>query len=33
MEGVKPEHVGELAKGYLWKGVRDYLLEENKGKY
>jgi ferredoxin/flavodoxin len=33
MEGVKPEPVEELAKGYLWKGVRDYLLEENTGKY
>ncbi|MDG6245069.1 MAG: EFR1 family ferrodoxin [Methanolobus sp.] len=27
MEGDKPEPVEELAKGYLWKGVRDYLSE------
>lgn len=30
MEGVVPASVDELAKGYLWKGVRDYLMDEQK---
>ncbi|MHC1756812.1 MAG: EFR1 family ferrodoxin [Methanosarcina sp.] len=28
MEGIKPARLEELAKGYLWKGVKEYLLEE-----
>jgi ferredoxin len=27
MKGIKPAPVEDLAKGYLWKGVREYLLE------
>ena len=27
MKGVKPAPVEDLTKGYLWKGVREYLLE------
>lgn len=27
MKGIKPAQVENLAKGYLWKGVREYLLE------
>lgn len=27
MKGIKPAPVENLAKGYLWKGVREYLLE------
>jgi ferredoxin len=28
MDGIKPAPVEELAKGYLWKGVKEYLLED-----
>lgn len=28
MKGVKPAPVEDLTKGYLWKGVREYLLED-----
>lgn len=27
MKGIKPAPVEELGKGYLWRGVREYLLE------
>jgi ferredoxin len=27
MKGIKPAPVEDLAKGYIWKGVRKYLLE------
>jgi len=27
MKGIKPSPIEDLAKGYLWKGVREYLLE------
>jgi ferredoxin len=27
MKGIKPAPVENLAKGYIWKGVREYLLE------
>lgn len=28
MEGIKPAPIEDLAKGYLWKGVKQYLLED-----
>lgn len=28
MEGIEPAPVENLAKGYLWKGVKQYLLED-----